>query len=108
MLRPALDAEGVKIVTLSTATSRKIRMGHRVHGLKATMLADPKLKVVEQFGYGNKNINNFKTPRRLGLPVPTTLLVDSEGKVVWNDQTDNYVRRSDPQVIGAALAEHFA
>jgi len=83
-------------------------MGRGMHGLKATMLADPKLKVIEQFGYRNKNINNFKTPGRPGLPVPTTLLIDPEGKVVWKDQSDNYTRRSDPQVVGAALAEHFA
>jgi len=83
-------------------------MGRGMHGLKATMLADPKLKLIEQFGYRNKNINNFKTPGRLGLPVPTTLLIDSAGKVVWKDQSDNYTRRSDPQVVGAALAEHFA
>ncbi len=83
-------------------------MGHAMHGLKATMLADPKLTVIDQFGYRNKNFNNFKTPGRPGLPVPTTLLVDSEGTVVWKDQSDNYTRRSDPQVVGAALAEHFA
>ncbi len=83
-------------------------MGRGMHGLKATMLADPKLKLIEQFGYRNKNINNFKTPGRPGLPVPTTLLIDTEGKVVWKDQSDNYTRRSDPQVVGAALAEYFA
>ena len=72
------------------------------------MLADPKLEVIEKFGFRNRNINNFKTPGRPGLPVPTTLLVDSDGKVVWKDQSDNYTRRSDPQIIGAALAdEHF-
>jgi peroxiredoxin len=83
-------------------------MGRAMHGLKATMLADPKLKVIEQFGYRNKNINNFKTPGRPGLPVPTTLLIDAEGKVLWMDQSDNYTRRSDPDIVGAALAEHFA
>ena len=83
-------------------------MGHTMHGLKATMLADPKLKLIEQFGYRNKNINNFKIPGRPGLPVPTSLLVDGAGKVVWKDQSDNYTRRSDPRVVGAALAEHFS
>ena len=83
-------------------------MGHAVHSLKATMLADPKLTVIDQFGYRNKNFNNFKTPGRPGLPVPTTLLVDSEGKVVWKDQSDNYTRRSDPHIVGAAPAEHFS
>ena len=72
------------------------------------MLSDPKLKVIEQFGYRNKNINNFKIPGRPGLPVPTSLLIDSKGKVVWKDQSNNYTRRSDPQVVGAALAEHFS
>ncbi len=83
-------------------------MGRAMHGLKATMLADPKLKVIEQFGYRNKNINNFKTPGRPGLPVPTSLLIDAEGKVLWMDQSDNYTRRSDPDIVGAALTEHFA
>lgn len=107
-LRPALDAAGVKIVTISTDTPAQIRLGRGVHGLQATMLADPKLKVIEQFGLRNKNINNFKTPGRPGLPVPTTLLVDEQGKVVWKDQSENYTRRSDPEVVEAALREHFA
>jgi peroxiredoxin len=83
-------------------------MGRGMHGLKATMLADPKLKLIEQFGYRNKNINNFKTLGRPGLPVPTSLLIDAEGKVVWKDQTDNYTRRSVPDIVDAALSEHFA
>jgi len=103
-----LEEAGIRVVTISTDTSRELRMGRGMHGLKATMLADPKLKVIEQFGFRNKNINNFKTPGRPGLPVPTSLLIDSEGKVVWKDQTDNYTRRSDPDVVGAALTESFA
>ena len=82
-------------------------MGRGAHGLAATMLSDPKLKITEQFGYRNKNINNFKTPGRPGLPVPTSLLLDEDGKVVWKDQSDNYTRRSDPAVVGAALSKHF-
>ena len=83
-------------------------MGRAMHGLKATMLADPKLEVIDQFGYRNKNFNNFRMPGRPGLPVPTSLLVDGEGRVVWMDQSDNYTRRSDPEVVGAALAAHVA
>jgi len=83
-------------------------MGRGVHGLKATMLADPKLKITELFGYRNKNINNFKTPGRPGLPVPTSLLIDESGTVVWKDQSDNYTQRSDPDFVGTALKEHFA
>jgi peroxiredoxin len=80
-----------------------------MHGLQATMLADPKLEVTDLFGYRNKNLNNFKPiPTRPGLPVPTTLLIDEQGRVVWKDQTENYTQRSDPKTVTAALAEHLS
>ncbi len=83
-------------------------MGRGMHGLNATMLADPKLELIDRFGYRNRNFNNFKMPGRPGLPVPTSLLIDAGGKVVWMDQSDNYTRRSDPDIVGAALATHVA
>ena len=77
-------------------------------GLQAIMLADPKLEIIDLFGFRNQNLNNFRMPGRPGLPVPTSLLVDENGKVVWKDQSDNYTRRSDPDYVSAALSEHFA
>ena len=82
-------------------------MSRTLHGLDATMLADPKLDVTDRFGYRNRNFNNFKVPGRAGLPVPTSLLVDANGTVVWMDQSDNYTRRSDPDTVAAALAAHL-
>ena len=107
-MRPELEQAGVKIVTISTDTSAEIRMSRGMHGLQATMLADPKLKVIDQFGLRNKKFNNFKIPGRPGLPVPTSLLINEQGKVVWKDQAENYTRRSDENIVGAALREHFA
>ena len=78
-----------------------------MHGLKATMLADPKLEIIDLFGVRNQNINNFRLPGRPGLPIPTTLMVDENGKVLWIDQSDDYSRRSDPSSVSKALAEHF-
>ncbi len=106
-MRPTLDAAGVRIVTVSTDTPKEITLGRGMHGLEATMLADPELELIDRFGYRNQNFNNFKIPGRAGLPVPTSLLVDAEGKVVWMDQSDNYTRRSDPDIVGAALATHL-
>ena len=83
-------------------------MSRRLHGLDAIMLADPKLAAIDQFGYRNHDFNNFRMPGRPGLPVPTSLLVDASGMVVWMDQSDNYTRRSDPGIVGAALAAHLA
>jgi peroxiredoxin len=98
----------VQIVTVSTDKASEIRMSRGMHGLKATMLADPKLEIINLFGFQNQNINNFRMPGRPGLPVPTTLMIDGDGKVLWKDQSDNYSRRSDPEFVGAALTEHFA
>ena len=41
------------------------------------------------------------------LPVPTSLLVDANGKVLWMDQSENYQRRSDPDYVLAALRAHL-
>lgn len=68
------------------------------------MLADPALAVIDRFGYRNRNFNNFKFPGRPGLPVPTTLLVERDGRVVWLDQAKDYTQRSAPEVVRAALA----
>ena len=102
-----LDKADVQIVTISTDKPAEIRVGRSVHGLDAIMLADPQLKVIEQFGYRNKNLNNFRMPGRPGLPVPTTLLIDSVGKVVWKDQSLNFTQRSDPDYVGAAVSEYL-
>ena len=93
------------MVTVSTDTATEIRLGRGMHGLKGTMLADPKLKVITLFGLRNKNINNFRLPGRPGLPVPTSLLVDESGVVVWKDQADDYARRSDPTVVKSDLSD---
>ena len=96
------------MVTVSTDTATEIRLGRGMHGLKGTMLADPKLKVITLFGLRNKNINNFRLPGRPGLPVPTSLLVDESGVVVWKDQADDYARRSDPKIVKSALSDCFS
>jgi len=107
-MMPRLEEAGVQIVTVSTDAPGEIRAGRGAHGLKATMLADTQLEITDVFGYRNKNLNNFKPiPTRPGLPVPTTLLIDENGRVVWKDQSTNYTERSDPEIVGAALAKHF-
>ena len=59
----------MRIVTVSTDTPAEIRLGRGLHGLKATMLADPTLAVTDRLGLRNRNFNNFKFPNRPGLPV---------------------------------------
>ena len=37
------------------------------------------------------------------MPIPTTFLVDATGKVRWIDQTDDYMLRSEPERVLAAI-----
>ena len=37
------------------------------------------------------------------LPIPTTILVDADGIVRWIDQATDYMRRSDPERVLAAI-----
>jgi peroxiredoxin len=107
-LRPEFDARGVQILTISTDTPTELAEGHRKHRLGATMLSDRNLEVTDRFGLRNTGIHSGPPPPMgaRALPVPTSLLVDANGRVVWMDQSKNYQRRSDPDFVLAALRDH--
>ncbi len=98
----------VQVVTVSTDHPHEIREGRSAHGLQALMLSDPDLVVTDTFGL--RNLGNHSAPPgddTEALPVPTSLLVDRQGKVLWMDKSENYQRRSGPEVVRAALREHL-
>ena len=105
-LRPELDARGVQIVTVCTDTPAKIRAGHPKHGLKAAMLSDPDLEVIDRYGLRNQAIQTG--PPGKAQPVPTSILADAQGLIRWVDQSENYQRRSDPDTVLAALRAHLS
>jgi peroxiredoxin len=107
-LRSEFDQRGVQIVTVSTDHPEEIRESRSAHGLQATMLSDPELVVTDAFGL--RNLGYHSAPPRddaEALPVPTSLLVNGQGRVLWMDQSENYQRRSGPEVVLAALREHL-
>ncbi len=102
-LQPALDARGIAVVTVCVDRAEEIRASRAKHGLRATMLPDPDLTLTD--GYGLRNPKNF-APRPgliIPLPIPTTILVDAAGIVRWIDQSTDYMRRSDPARVLAAI-----
>jgi peroxiredoxin len=102
-LRPELDAAGIRLVAICTDSPEQIRAERCKHGLNGTFLSDPQLVVTDLFGLRNLN-TAVRPPGLPGLPVPTTLLVDGSGAVLWKDQAADYMQRSDPEVVRAALA----
>ncbi len=72
------------------------------------MLSDPDLAVTDAFGLRNQGFHSAPPGDDTeGLPVPTSLLIDGDGKVLWVDQSENYQRRSGPEVVLAALQSHL-
>ncbi len=93
-------------MTLCTDTPEKVLAGHQKHKLRCTMLSDRSLEVTNLYGLRNQAVNTGP-PGIPGQPVPTTILADAEGVVLWMDQSENYQRRSDPDYVLAALREHI-
>ncbi len=106
-LRPEFDRRGVQVVAVSTDLPEEIREGRAAHGLQARMLSDRDLAVTDAFGLRNQGIHSGPMDGAEALPVPTSLLVDADGKVLWIDQSENYQRRSGPEVVLAALRTHL-
>ncbi len=96
-------------MTISTDTPEEIAKGRGKHGLQATMLSDRKLEVTDRFGLRNQGIHSGPPPplAARALPVPTSLLVSAEGRVLWMDQSEDYQRRSDPDHVLTALRQHL-
>lgn len=92
---------------MSTDTPRQLRVGHVKHNLGALLLADPQLAVTDKFGLRNTGIHSGLPGGAKALPVPTSLLADASGTVVWMDQSENYQQRSDPETVLNALREHL-
>ena len=102
-LRPELDARDVAVVTVCADTAEVIRRGRGKHGLRAVMIADPELAITDQYHLRNPHNFALKSGVIVPLPIPTTILVDAAGTVRWIDQATDYMRRSDPEHVLAAI-----
>jgi len=72
------------------------------------MLSDRTLAVTEAFGLRNQGAQSGNPRDEIeALQIPTSLLVDAHGEVLWMGVSDNYQRRSGPEVVLAALRAHL-
>ncbi len=97
------------MLTISTDLPEVIKKRRGVHDLKATMLSDRDLIVTDAFGLRNQLMHSgpMGEGEAEALPVPTTILVDANGKVLWIEHADNYQRRSGPEVVLKAIERHL-
>ena len=73
------------------------------------MLSDRDLIVTDAFGLRNQLMHSgpMGDGEAEALPVPTTILVDANGKVLWVEHADNYQWRSGPEVVLKAIQSHL-
>ena len=72
------------------------------------MLSDRTLEVTDAFGLRNQGAHSGNPRDEIeALPVPTSLLVDADGRVLWMDVSANYQRRTKPEIVLAALRKHL-
>ncbi len=95
------------MVTVSTDLPEEILNGRKHHGLQGHMLSDRDLAVTDAFGLRNLGPHSGPPSGAEALPVPTTLIIDGSGKVLWVDHSENYQRRSGPEYVLAALETHL-
>ena len=97
----------MRIITVSTDTPEQLKAGRKKHKLGALMLSDRQLEVTDRFGLRNTGFHSGIPGSAKALPVPTSILADAHGTVLWMDQSENYQQRSDPDYVLAALKTHL-
>ncbi len=119
-MQPDLEKFGVSVVALSKDSVDEAAIHKTRDELSLTLLADPKLEVIRQYGVEHHKALGFSTGRFTlgGIPfsltpsfktmaIPTSLLVDEDGVIVWIDQADDYRLRSDERRVLQAVKSAF-
>ena len=119
-MQPDLDEYGVSIVALSKDNAEEAAIHKTRDGLSLTLLADPKLDVIKQYGVEHHKGFGATTGKFAvgGIPlafkpsfktmaIPTSLLVDENGIIRWIDQADDYRLRSDNDRVLRAAKDAF-
>ena len=70
----------------------------RKRNWKITLLADPATEVIRLYGVQNRNFAPKRGPFR-ELAIPTTILLDAAGKVLWMEQTSDFRVRSQAKRV---------
>ncbi|MBV9341232.1 MAG: redoxin domain-containing protein [Acidobacteria bacterium] len=95
-------AIGVKLVAVSSDRIDEIKAFERKNAWAITLLADPELIAHRLYNVQQRNFAPKRGPFR-ELAVPTTLLLDQEGRVLWFEQSSDFrVRPQADALLGKA------
>ena len=120
-LKPKLDKYNIQIVGISNDTAEQ-QQKHKIRdNISHTLVADPELNIIRQYGVEHHKAlgatsENLISMFGMSMPlpwkmkykpmsIPTSILIDDSGKIVWIDQSEDYrLRASEDAVMGAVTA----
>lgn len=119
-MQPALAAQDIQVLALSKDDQNAATLHKNRDGLTLTLLSDPKLEIIRKYGVEHHKAVNFKTgslmlfgiplafvPSIKSMAIPTTLLIDEKGEILWIDQAEDYRIRSDDKRVKEAIDSAF-
>ncbi|MGI2143807.1 peroxiredoxin family protein [Shewanella frigidimarina] len=118
-MKPLFDNYNVNVIAISNDQPESAKKHKRRDNLSHLLLTDPSLKIIKQFGVEHHKalggdsaammtISGLPFPKMIKykpMAIPTTLLIDEHGTVVWIDQSDDVRLRANEDMIKKAL--HF-
>jgi peroxiredoxin len=97
-------ALGVKLVAVSSDRVDELAPFRRKHGWAIRLIADPTLVAHRLYNVQSRKFTPRRGPFR-DLAIPTTILIDRDGRVLWVEQTPDFrVRPQADMVLAKAKA----
>ena len=119
-MKDDLAKYGVSVVALSKDTVEQAANNKKRDGLTFTLLSDPELAVIKQYGVEHHKALEFSkggftlfgiplalVPSVKRMAIPTSLLLDEQGVIHWIDQSEDYRLRSNEQRVMEAIKAAF-
>jgi peroxiredoxin len=95
---------GVSLVAVSSDRVDELAPFARKHKWRIQLIADPTLKIHRLYNVESRKFAPRRGPFR-ELAIPTTILLDKDGRVLWVEQTTNFrVRPQADMVLAKATA----
>ena len=100
--REELRELGLKLVAVSHDSVEDLGKFKRDRGWDMTLVADPELEVIRRYNLQNHNFTPKGGPFR-DMAIPATVLVDTDGKVLWMSQASDFRVRLHPDEVLASV-----
>jgi peroxiredoxin len=104
-----LSARGVELVLVSPQPTELTERVAGIYKVSARFWVDRDLRAARTLDIAQDHgVPAGPAARKYGhdTVLPTAIIVDAEGRILFTDQTDNYRVRPDPAIFLRALAQH--